>query len=207
MAGPITIELKGIDNATQVVNNVKVSLNQLQGTAQSAGDGITGSLRRIGETAAGFLVARAIPAMVDLGRQALSVATDYQGAMNIMQAVSGATADQMALVGQKAKELGADMSLPATSAGDAAAAMTELVKAGLSVAEAMDSAKGVLQLSAAGQLGNAQAAQIAANALNAYRNAANGAGLASGDMGRVADMLAAAANASSASVEDLALGM
>ena len=196
MAASIQIELKGIDHATQVVNNVKLSLNQLNNTAQNSGDGITASLRRIGETAAGFLTAQAIPALANMGRQALAVATDYQGAMNIMQAVSGATADQMALVGQKAKGLGADMSLPATSAGDAALAMVELSKAGLSVEQSMAAAKGVLQLSAAGAIGNAQAAEIAANAMNAF-------GIAGERVSMIANMFAAAANASSVEVRDI----
>lgn len=192
----ISIELRGIDSATQVVNNVKVSLNQLHSQAQTAGDGIAGSLRRIGESAAGFLVAQAIPAITDMGRQALAVATDYQSAMNIMQAVSGATAEQMALVGQRAKELGADMTLPATSAGDAALTMVELAKAGLSVEQSMAAARGALQLSAAGAIGNAEAAKIAATAMNAF-------GLAGDQVSSIANMFAAAANASSVEVRGI----
>src|SRR6266540_1675826 len=64
-------------------------------------------------------------ALLDFGKQGLDVAMDYQGSMNMFQAVSGATGDQMAQIGAEAKRLGADMTLPATSAGDAAKAMTE----------------------------------------------------------------------------------
>lgn len=95
-----------------------------------------------------------------------------------------ATVAQMEAVGAKARELGADMTLPATSSVDAAKAMTEL-------------AKGVLQMSAAGAIENARAAEIAANALNAFH-------LAGDKTVMVADLLAGAANASSAEMSDLA---
>lgn len=116
--------------------------------------------------------------------------------LNILQATSGATGDQMARLAALARTLGQDLSLPATSSKDAAEAMTELAKAGLSVNDIIGAAKGVLQLSAAGQLSNAAAAQVTANALNAFR-------LKGTDAVRVADLLAAAANASSSEVVDL----
>lgn len=154
--------------------------------------------------AAGTLVAGAVTsaagALADLGRQGLAVAIDYESSLNLFRSVSGATADQMGQVAARAKELGADLSLPGTSAGDAATAMTELAKAGLSVEESMAAAKGVLQLSAAAQTDNATAAQITANALNAF-------GLGGDQAVRVADLLAGAANASSASMTDLAQGL
>lgn len=134
--------------------------------------------------------------MVEMGRQGLAAATDYQTSLNMFGAVSGATAQQLDQVGQLARELGADMTLPATSAGDAAAAMTELAKAGLSVDQSMSAAKGVLQLSAAGALSNAEAAEIAANALNSF-------GLEGGKAARVADLFAATANKSSVEVKDV----
>jgi TP901 family phage tail tape measure protein len=73
--------------------------------------------------------------------------------------------------------------------------MTELAKAGLSVEEAMAGAEGVLQLATAAQISNAEAAQIAANALNSF-------GLAGDQAARVADDLANAANAAQGSISD-----
>jgi TP901 family phage tail tape measure protein len=138
--------------------------------------------------------------LVAVGKGALDLATGYQGAMNMVQAVTQATAAQMEGLDRTAIALGADMSLPATSAKDAALSMVELSKAGLSVQDTMDAAKGSLQLAAAGQLDNANAAAISAQALNAF-------GLAGKEATRVADMLAAGANVSAASVGDLAIGM
>jgi len=128
---------------------------------------------------------------------ALHLAAGYEQSMDVLQTTSKATAADMALLGARAIELGADITLPGTSAKDAADAMLELSKAGLSVTDTMDAAQGVLQMSAAAQIGNAQAAEITANALNMFH-------LAGKDAAMVADLLAAGANASSAGVTDMA---
>lgn len=129
-------------------------------------------------------------------KSVIALGNEYQGNLNELQAVSGATALQMAKVGQTAKALGADMTLPATSAADAANAMVELAKGGLSVDEAMKAAKGTLQLAAAAQVDGATAAELQASALNSF-------GLAADQAGRVADVLANTANASASSMIDV----
>lgn len=135
--------------------------------------------------------------LVLLGKSAVNLAKDYQEQMNILGAVSKASGEEMEGLGALAQQLGADLTLPATSAGDAAEAMVELGKAGLSVNDIYGASRGVLQLAAAGNLSNAAAAEIASNALNAFK--------LSGDQAvRVADLLAAAANSSSAEVNDMA---
>ena len=170
-----------VDGAVNGVNRVDNSVK-----------GATSSMRR------GVLFAGAgIAAGVGL---AVHAAADFQSTLNTFQAVAGATGDQMGKVSAKAVALGNDMSLPGTSASDAAEAMTELAKGGLSVQQSMDAAKGVLQLSAAAQISNADAATITARALNAF-------GLSGKSAVTVADQLAAASNASTAEISDLALGM
>lgn len=135
--------------------------------------------------------------LVGVGTAAVKMATTFDENMNVLQKVSGATAEEMEQLRETARALGADMTIPGTSAADAAEAMLELSKAGLSVDETLAAAKGTLQLAAAGQLSNAAAAEIAANALNAF-------GLEGERATDVADLLAAAANASSGEVTDMA---
>lgn len=130
-------------------------------------------------------------------KKALEIGVEYTNQLNTLQSVTQATGVQMAAVGNLAKQLGADMTLPATSAADAAAAMTELAKGGLSVEQAMTAAKGTLQLAAAAQIDAARAAEIQSDALNQF-------GLAAGEAGRVADILANTANAASGEVVDIA---
>jgi TP901 family phage tail tape measure protein len=130
-------------------------------------------------------------------KQAITLGIDYQNNLNQIQAVSGATGEQMAAVSARAVALGNDLSLPATSAADAAQAMLELAKGGLSVDQAMQAAKGTLQLAAAAQISGAQAAEIQANALNSF-------GLSASSAGHVADVLANTANQSSGDITDFA---
>lgn len=139
-------------------------------------------------------------AVVGLGAAALNAAGDYEKTLNVFQAVSGANTKEMSQVGKVAKQLGADIHLPGTSAADAAQSMTELAKGGLSVKDSMKAARGVLQLSAAAQIGNAEAATITARALNAFS-------LKGKDATRVSDLLAATSNASTAEITDVAAAL
>lgn len=130
----------------------------------------------------------------------LKKTAEFEKSLNTFQAVSGATAAQMTRVGAVAQKLGGDITLPATSAKDAALAMTELAKGGLTVRQAMAAAKGTLQLAAAGEVEVGEAATISAKALNAF-------GLSGDKAGLVADVLANAANASVGEISDFALGL
>jgi TP901 family phage tail tape measure protein len=157
----------------------------------------------VGGVAAGNLLASAMQqaatAVVGFVGSSISAAGDFQQGMNVLQAASGATAAQMQQMGDLAIALGNDMTLPGASASDAATAMLELSKAGLSVNDTMDAAKGTLQLAAAAETDAATAAGMVAGALNAF-------GLEGAAASQVADQLAAGANASAASITDLSQG-
>lgn len=169
------------------------------GFASKAASDLKGTSGILGTVAKGLgaavvagtgLAALGLKKVIDLG-------TEYQANLNQIQAVSGATGSQMAAVSAKAIALGNDLSLPATSAADAAQAMLELAKGGLSVDQAMQAAKGTLQLAAAAQISGADAATIQANALNSF-------GLKAAEAGHVADVLANTANQSSGDITDFA---
>jgi TP901 family phage tail tape measure protein len=131
---------------------------------------------------------------------AVKAFANFEESLNSFEAVSGATGDQMERVSDLAKKLGNDLTLPGASAADAAEAMTELAKGGLSVEDAMDAAKATIQLATAAEIENAAAATILADALNAF-------GLKGKDAARVADLLAASANATTATIDDMALAL
>lgn len=135
-----------------------------------------------------------------VGKQILAIGDTYTNTMNTMSAVSGASASQMAAVSERAKQLGNDIQLPGMSASDAAAAMTELAKGGFTVQESMDAAKGTLQLAAAAQIDAASAATIQSQALQSF-------GLNADYAAKTSDVLANAANASSAEITDIASGL
>jgi len=174
------------------------SVERAFGKARNATDDYT---KKVDEGKGIITRASAIGAAAIGGLAVASVnaAGDFEKSLNIFQATTGATGDEMDRVSELAKKLGNDVKLPGTSAKDAADAMTELAKGGLSVRESMDAARGVLQLSAAAEIDNAQAATIAARALNTF-------GLAGKEATRVSDILAATANASTAEITDVAAG-
>ncbi|NKZ73556.1 phage tail tape measure protein [Rhodococcus hoagii] len=133
-------------------------------------------------------------------QKVIQLGNDYTNTLNTMQAVSQATAAEMAQIGERAKQLGNDASLPNTSAADAAMAMTELAKGGFSVQQSMDAAKGTLQLAAAAQIDAASAATVQSQALQAFSLDASNAA-------HVADVLANVSNASAGEMTDFAQGL
>lgn len=135
-----------------------------------------------------------------MAKSAINAAAEFESSMNVLRSVSGATGEQMQALSKQARQLGADTKLPGTSAKDAAEAMVELSKAGLTVVETQKAVRSTLLLSAAAGVSNSRAAEIASNALNAF-------GLDASRTGKVVDMLANAANASSLEIEDAADSM
>lgn len=138
-------------------------------------------------------------AVVSFVTDSVGLAGDFQQGMSVLGAASGASNEELKKLRQTSIDLGNDLELPNTSAKNAADAMTELVKAGLSVNDTMAAAKGTLQLAAAAQISEADAAAITANALNTFH-------LKGTEATKMADLLSAGANASSASITDLADG-
>lgn len=198
LSASITNNQRTADRLESELKQLTAAEGQATAGASKLGEVMTGALRRAGEMAINAMadVARAIIQGVGA---AIDMAGEYEQAMNVLQVQSGATAAQMVQVGATAKALGADLTLPATSAVDAGNAMLELSKGGLSLADSMAAARGTLQLAAAAQTDVATAANITTGALQAF-------GLAGNEAGRIADILANAANISRASITDMAQG-
>lgn len=127
-------------------------------------------------------------------------AANFQTSLNVLQVTTRATGQAMLKAGDLARKLGADVSIPAASAADAAGAMTELAKGGLSLSQAMAAAKGTLQLAAAANLDVASAAKINVSALNSFSLSGNKAS-------HIANILAGAAAASQGEISDMALAL
>lgn len=174
--------------------------------AAAAEDVHTSSLRRLGGamdavgTAARLGLSVGLLAFGAAAASTVKIGVNYQNQLNMMQAVTHSSGEEMAQVAKKARDLGNDLTLPATSAGDAAQAMTELAKGNLTAKQAMDAAKGTLQLAAAAQITGAEAAKIQADALGAFS-------LKAGQAGHVADVLANAANSATGEISDFAQGL
>lgn len=123
---------------------------------------------------------------------------DFDQAMSQVNAVTQETTANMGLLREAALDAGGRTVFTAT---EAANAIEELGKAGLTTADVLEGAlNGALSLAASGQLEVARAAEITATTLKQYN-------LAGDQAGRVADVLSAAAGKALGSVEDLAQGL
>ena len=131
---------------------------------------------------------------------AVKSGVDYQANLNRIQGVTSATKEQMGQINAKARELGNDMTLTGVSTQNAAEAMLELTKGGFTVDQAMTAARGSLQLATAAGIEAGKASTIQADAIHAFN-------LAATDAGRVADVLANTANASTGEMQDFAYGL
>lgn len=132
--------------------------------------------------------------------KAINDAGSFQSSLSFLKQVSGATDSQLQTLSATALKLGADSRFAGVTAQDTANVMITLSKAGLSVNDTLAGTEGVLALAKAGNLDFANAANIAASAMNAFN-------LEGKDLTRVADALAAGANASQADLGDLGLAL
>ncbi|KQR02479.1 hypothetical protein ASF72_10620 [Arthrobacter sp. Leaf141] len=123
---------------------------------------------------------------------------EFDKAMSEVRAATHASAGDMALLREAAIVAGADTSY---SAREAAQAITELSKAGVTTREILAGGlNGALALAAAGSLEVGQAAEIAATAMSQF-------GLKGKDIPHIADLLAAGAGKAQGEVTDLALAL
>lgn len=124
----------------------------------------------------------------------IAQAVQFDHAMAQVNAVSGATAEEFGALRQAAIDMGSSTSYSAT---EAAQAIEELSKAGLTAAQITGGAlAGALSLAAAGGIGLAEAASIASTTLKQFS-------LEASEMSAVADTLAGSANASNTDVTGL----
>jgi TP901 family phage tail tape measure protein len=176
-------------------------LSRMAGSAGSAAGmalkaGVAGALT----AAAGAAIAAPFFAAFKAFQWGAEAGLPLEKAMNNMKAVTNATGREMAAAGAEARRLGSDTQLAGTTAGQAADAMSELAKSGFSVNEAIGAARGTVQLATAAQISAADAALYVGSAINTFQ-------LKATDAARVTNDLAAAANASSIEIPDLALAL
>lgn len=152
--------------------------------------------RATGQMAGGFkAVGAAIAAVAGSAalRKIVGDIASFDQAMRGVQAVSGATAEQMAVLEKQARELGATSMFSAQQAADA---QRFLAQAGFEVNEVLGATPGILQLAAASGMDLGSAADLASNALSGFR-------LEVGELGRVNDVLAATAASANTNVQQL----
>lgn len=183
---------------------LKVKVGADVGEAESGLDRIdskvnsfAGNVGRMGVLAAAGFVA--VGAAVTAGlASSVTAAADFEQVMSLVGAVTGEAGESLNRLSELALEMGANTSFSATQA---AQAMSELAKGGVSTADIMGGAlEASLNLAAAGAIGLADSATIMADALSIF-------GLSGKDATLVADTFTRAANVSSIGVDDIAQSM
>lgn len=131
-------------------------------------------------------------AIVGIGAAAVKTGDDYEAQMSRVSAISGATGKDLKSLNDQALQLGQDT---AFSASEVAEGMENLASAGFSTKEIMAAMPGMLDLAASSGEDLASSSDIAASTLRGF-------GLAAGDAGHVADVLAKNAAQTNAAVAD-----
>ena len=135
--------------------------------------------------------------LVGVGAAVMKVGSDFEAQMSRVQAISGATGDELKALTDQAIDLGATT---AFSAGEAAEGMENLASAGFTTQEIMSAMPGLLDLAASSGAELGTASEIAASAIRGF-------GLAASDAGHVADVFAEAAARTNAQTEDMGEAM
>jgi TP901 family phage tail tape measure protein len=186
------IRARLILNADEFNQGMDSARNSMSGTSLVANDLAT-DIQTIQVTAA--TVGGAVAAIMGV---AVNQAAQFEQKMSNIKSVSGANANEMEQLADLAKKAGEATSYSASEAADA---ISELLKAGLTVQQVLDGGlTGALSLAAAGELELADAAAIASTALNSFKKD----NLSVVD---AANLLAGAANASATDVGELKFGL
>lgn len=164
----------GIDSTRlrQGLENVRTSLNNASGRLQ----GIGNNMKKIGGSMATNV---SLPLSV-AGGFALKMASDFESGMSEVQAISGATAQDFALLREKAKRMGASTKFSATQSAEA---LKYMALAGWDTSKMVEGLDGVLQLAAASGEDLASTTDIVTDAMTAFKMEAK-------EAGKFADILA-----------------
>jgi TP901 family phage tail tape measure protein len=131
--------------------------------------------------------------IVGIGTMAVRAVAGFDDAMSSVQAISGATADDMTKLRDQAKQLG---STTAHSAKAVANAMEYQALAGWETNQILEATPGLLNLASAGKLDLAKASDIVTDSMSMF-------GLEASKATSVADMFTATASSSNTNIEQL----
>lgn len=178
-------------------SDVQKDMSNIQQTTKTASANISNSLKNIGNNAKNAGMAMTLGLTVPLlaaGKAALGIGMDFQQGLANIEAVTGATADEM----QKFEKVIRDTAKSTPySTKEISQAVEDLAKAGLTTEQILNGALyGSLTLAAAGEIDLAEAANLAARALITFKDD-------NLSVSEAADILVGAANKSTTSVGEM----
>ena len=166
---------------------------QKMSSAEGKFKGVEKRMGAVGKT----MMTRVTAPIVGAGTAAVMTVANFDDSMSKVQAISGATGDDLDSLRGQAKELG---STTAHSASEAADAMGYLALAGWDTNQIMEATPDMLNLASAASMDLANAADIVSDTMSAF-------GMDADDAGEAADIFAAASSNANTSVEELGEAM
>ncbi|WP_077317571.1 phage tail tape measure protein [Virgibacillus proomii] len=189
--------ISGLKNFKKNISSIDTTPIRTAGTAlQNAGNkmkGVGNSMKSAGRSASMYLTAPLLAA----GGAAIATGVSFDDSMARVQAISGATGDQLEQLRDKAKEMGATTKF---SASQSAEALNYMALAGWSTEDMLNGIEGVMSLAAASGEDLASVSDIVTDSLTAF-------GLEAKDSSRFADVLAATSSNANTNVAGLGMAM
>jgi len=178
---------------SSALNNIDTSaMDQAARDVQTAGRNIE-DVGRMGQQVGGNLTKWLTVPIVGVGAAAVKTGGDFEKSMSQVEAVSGATADEMETLETVARKMGRET---AFSASEASEALNYMALSGWNTEEMASALPDVLNLAAAGSLDLGQAANIVSNNMTAF-------GIEAEKASEVSDVLAYAQSNANTSVDEL----
>lgn len=165
-------------------SGVKKGLDEINGTAQSG----FSKFSEIGKNALSVFAGNMLTGVVSQAKNAagavLDIGMSFESGMSKVEAISGATGEDLAALTDKAKEMGAKTKFSAT---ESAEAMQYMAMAGWKTGDMLNGIEGIMNLAAASGEDLATTSDIVTDALTAF-------GLSAQDSTHFADILAQASS-------------
>lgn len=190
----------GTDNLGAKSQDLADKLNTLRAKEEAAaesaeeyGDKGTSSIEAVSQAFAAAKVYEALEQIKDAYMDCIGSAGDFEASMSNVEALSGASGDQLQALTDKAKEMGATTKF---TAGESADALSYMALAGWDTQSMLQGISPVMELAAAANMDLASASDIVTDYLTAF-------GLTASDTTHFVDVMAYAMSHSNTNVEQL----
>lgn len=190
----------GTDNLGSKSQDLADKLNTLRAKEEAAaesaeeyGDKGTSSIEAVSQAFAAAKVYEALEQIKDSYMDCINSAGDFEASMSNVEALSGASGDQLQALTDKAKEMGATTKF---TAGESADALSYMALAGWDTQSMLQGISPVMELAAAANMDLASASDIVTDYLTAF-------GLTASDTTHFVDVMAYAMSHSNTNVEQL----
>ena len=180
-----------LEKLDQGMEETDESTTNAANSARNAANGGFTVLKGVIANLATQVVTKAIEGFKNLAKEVVTTGVEFDSAMSKVAAISGASAEEMAMLTQKAQEMGRTTKF---TASESAEAFNYMAMAGWKTNEMLDGLEGILNLAAASGADLAETSDIVTDALT-------GLGYEAKDAGRLADVMAAAAANANTNVE------